>query len=332
MMGGIAASLADAVVVTSDNPRTECPASIVAEIVGGVSGGEIERVRVEVDRAAAIRSAIDSADAGDVVLIAGKGHETEQIVRGEVGDDGRVGLRTLRFDDRAHARDALRARWLRERGVGAGWWNRGRLTEVLGGLSGVWLCGGGDDGCADAPVTGGMRGGRVVLDSREIRGGEVFVAICGKRHDGHAFGVSAVERGAGVVIVDERGDAEAVRATVAAAERRGGGVSVLRVSDSRKALLAMASAWRDVLGEHGTRVIAVAGSNGKTTAKQFVHAGLGVVLAGSAAPASFNNEIGVPMTLLSATPGESYVVCEIGTNARGEIGLLSSVARPEVRW
>jgi len=107
-------------------------------------------------------------------------------------------------------------------------------------------------------------------------------------------------------------------------------VAVLRVADTRRALLAMASAWRDVLCAHGTRVIAIAGSNGKTTAKQLVHAGLGVSLAGTAAPASFNNEIGVPMTLLGTTPGEAYVVCEIGTNAPGEIGMLAGVARPEV--
>jgi UDP-N-acetylmuramoyl-L-alanyl-D-glutamate--2,6-diaminopimelate ligase len=78
IMGQIAADRADAVIVTDDNPRTEDPAAIVRDILAGISGGRAS-VRVEHDRAAAIRSTINAAVAGDVVLIAGKGHEDYQI-------------------------------------------------------------------------------------------------------------------------------------------------------------------------------------------------------------------------------------------------------------
>ena len=81
LMGSAAARLADAVVVTDDNPRSESPYDIVASILGGMR--ERRHVRVEHDRERAIRMAIGEAKAGDIVLIAGKGHETEQIIGAE---------------------------------------------------------------------------------------------------------------------------------------------------------------------------------------------------------------------------------------------------------
>ncbi len=93
-MGEIASRLADRVVVTSDNPRSEDPAAIIAEIVAGTDGNAL----VEPDRAKAIAGALRTASAGDVVVIAGKGHEQGQESGGTV----------LPFDDRDVARDALR--------------------------------------------------------------------------------------------------------------------------------------------------------------------------------------------------------------------------------
>ena len=81
-MGHIAATLADRIVVTSDNPRTEDPAEIASAIVHGIRQANARRYRVELDRAAAIRGAIADACAADVVLLAGKGHETYQELNG----------------------------------------------------------------------------------------------------------------------------------------------------------------------------------------------------------------------------------------------------------
>src|SRR4051795_9070984 len=94
VMGRLASELADVVIVTSDNPRSEDPEAIAAEIVAGAEG----EVEVELDRAAAIGRAVELAQQGDVVLIAGKGAEQGQ----EFAD------RTVPFDDREAARDALR--------------------------------------------------------------------------------------------------------------------------------------------------------------------------------------------------------------------------------
>lgn len=99
LMGEIANRLADLAVVTSDNPRSENPDSIAAEILVGMV--DRNRVQVELDRAAAIFSVIQQASPGDVVVIAGKGHETYQVFAAE----------TKHFDDREVARQALEARF-----------------------------------------------------------------------------------------------------------------------------------------------------------------------------------------------------------------------------
>jgi len=98
LMGAIAARLADAVVVTSDNPRTEDPERILADVVSGIPSGTT--LAVEIDRARAIASAIAAAGPADLVLIAGKGHEDYQI----------LGTTKIHFDDREEAEKALRSR------------------------------------------------------------------------------------------------------------------------------------------------------------------------------------------------------------------------------
>jgi UDP-N-acetylmuramyl tripeptide synthase len=91
-MGRVASNLADEVIVTSDNPRSEDPAAIAAEVAAGLP------VAIELDRRAAIMRAVELARPGDLVLIAGKGHERGQ----QLAD------RTIAFDDREVAREALR--------------------------------------------------------------------------------------------------------------------------------------------------------------------------------------------------------------------------------
>jgi UDP-N-acetylmuramoyl-L-alanyl-D-glutamate--2,6-diaminopimelate ligase len=104
-MGKAAADLADVVVVTSDNPRTERPGEIIGQIIEGIAEPARSRVIVHADRARAIEHAVLSASAGDVVVIAGKGHEAEQIL-----PDGAGGTYRIEFDDRVHAAGALRTR------------------------------------------------------------------------------------------------------------------------------------------------------------------------------------------------------------------------------
>ncbi len=98
-MGRVAASGANVAIITNDNPRSEDPEAIAAEVLGGMHGGRAE-VALELDRRAAIGRALDAAGAGDVVLLAGKGHETTQTTHG----------RSVPFDDRVVVREELGVR------------------------------------------------------------------------------------------------------------------------------------------------------------------------------------------------------------------------------
>jgi len=100
IMGGIAAEYSDYVIVTSDNPRTEDPERILMDIEAGLREKRYSAYELTADRAAAIARAVSMASPGDVVVIAGKGHETYQITKNG----------TIHFDDREVARDAIRER------------------------------------------------------------------------------------------------------------------------------------------------------------------------------------------------------------------------------
>jgi UDP-N-acetylmuramoyl-L-alanyl-D-glutamate--2,6-diaminopimelate ligase len=109
LMGQAAGELSDLVILTSDNPRSEEPLQIMNDVLVGLRRTNTRTI-VEPDRALAIRKAIEEANAGDIVILAGKGHETYQIFRD----------RTIHFDDREVAREALRSFGFTNRGGGAG--------------------------------------------------------------------------------------------------------------------------------------------------------------------------------------------------------------------
>lgn len=164
----------------------------------------------------------------------------------------------------------------------------------------------------------GVRG--VCTDSRSLAPGQAFFAVRGERFDGHSFLEQAAHAGASVLVVED---------APGWSDRAGAGVpAVLRVPDVRAALGGLAHAHRRSLV--GTRVIAVVGSNGKTTTTRLIHSVLSTRLRGSASPKSFNNDIGVPLTILGAHPGDDYLVCEVGTNAPGETAGLARIVEPDI--
>ncbi len=199
-------------------------------------------------------------------------------------------------------------------------WTRGNIKRVVGG---VWLSRGRDPETMDQGVLEG-----VSTDSRSIKCGQVFIALRGERFDGHQFLRSAVEGGAGLLIVDDEASGRAVVGAVCGVGTASD-LYVLRVPDTGRALLKLASAYRRTLER--TRVVGVVGSNGKTTTARLIATVLaGGGLRGTASPKSFNNAVGVPLTILSALPTDQYLICEIGTNAPGEIAMLAEVVRPDV--
>lgn len=156
----------------------------------------------------------------------------------------------------------------------------------------------------------------VTIDSRKARPGQVFVALVGANTDGHRFVNHAARAGCPLAIV-ERTDGQLPA-----------DIGVIRVDSAVDALGRLASAYRR--SAPSLRVVAVTGSCGKTTTVRLIDAVLSQRLRGSASPKSFNNAIGVPLTLLNARPSDNYVVCEVGTNAPGEIEVLARMCEPDV--
>ncbi|MCA9295557.1 MAG: UDP-N-acetylmuramoyl-tripeptide--D-alanyl-D-alanine ligase [Phycisphaerales bacterium] len=162
---------------------------------------------------------------------------------------------------------------------------------------------------------------RLSIDSRGDLTHAVFLALRGDRFDGHDFIPDAIRAGAHAVIIDHDLPQDMMSALPTH-------VAVIQVDDGRRALGRIAHHHRRQMPT--LRVIAITGTAGKTTTKRIVHDILSTSLAGSCAPASFNNDIGVPLTLLAAKPSDKYIVVEVGTNAPGEISALAALVEPDI--
>lgn len=151
-----------------------------------------------------------------------------------------------------------------------------------------------------------------VTDSRQAPPGSLFFALAGATSDGHRFAGDALRRGAAAVVV---------------VPSRFHGHPRIEVDAPIDALAALATDERDAY--RGT-VIGVTGSTGKTTTKDFLASILAQRAPTHASPGSFNNQIGVPLTVLATPQGSRYLVCEIGAGEIGEIRRYCRIARPEI--
>ena len=160
----------------------------------------------------------------------------------------------------------------------------------------------------------------VSTDSRTVAEGELFVALKGPRFDGHHYAVEALAKKAGGVLIEEdqvgdiRWNGYRSRAVIA-------------VKDTLSALGDMARDWRR---KYSTPVVALTGSNGKTTTKEMIAACLGTTFSILKTEGNLNNLIGVPLTLLTLTEKERVVILEMGMNVPGEIRRLAEMAEPDV--
>lgn len=172
-------------------------------------------------------------------------------------------------------------------------------------------------------VRTGSTAERVVTNSREVRTGDVFLALRGPRFDAHDFVPHALEAGAAGVIVERV--PESVR--FAPAGRPTGSGFVVRVPNTGTALLELAGAHRD---RHSARVVGITGSCGKTSTKDMLGFVLSRALETTASPKSFNNHVGVPLSLLDIRASTRAAVIEIGTSGPGEIERLARIVQPDV--
>ena len=195
----------------------------------------------------------------------------------------------------------------------ADFWSHDAFAEIA---QGDWLV---------PPADGAARLVGLGIDSRTLSPGEAFVAIVGERFDGHDFLSDAQAAGATLAIV------ERAVASPPVEQPAESGLALLRVASTVAALQRLAARWRDVLGASGCRIVSVSGSNGKTTTRHLIHHVLTRGgLAGSQSPKSFNNHLGVPLTLLGARAADDFLVAEVGTNRPGEVAQLGAVVRPDI--
>lgn len=298
-MGAIAAHYADLGIVTSDNPRSEEPETIISEVAAGcraaglaecapeeLSAGPTKGFICITDRRTAVHTACALAGPQDIVLLAGKGHEDYQI----------IGAERHFFDDRIEAINGL----LR--------WNLRHLLNAT-------------QGQAQGPA---LAFGNISTDTRALKSGDIFVALAGEKFDGHDYVQTAVAAGAAAVIVQRDVQVPA-------------GTLVVQVADTLQALLDLAAYRRRLLGKNLT-MAAITGSCGKTTVKELVAAifsrhfaeaktGINPVLK---TQGNFNNLVGMPLSLLPVEAGHRAAVLEMGMNHPGEIARLVASADPDI--
>jgi UDP-N-acetylmuramoyl-tripeptide--D-alanyl-D-alanine ligase len=185
-------------------------------------------------------------------------------------------------------------------------WARDAL-EASGALVGAHLCG------ASAAAWSGA-----AIDSRADCAGRLFFALPGEHADGHRFAADAFAAGSPAVVAsDER----------CGRELAARGIPCLVVADTRRAMTDLARAFHRHLE---ARVVAVTGSGGKTTTKEYIRAVLKTKFRVHANPGNLNSLVGVPLSILEADEHCEYLVCEVGANQRGEIDALGDLLHPDV--
>ncbi|MEE9354609.1 MAG: UDP-N-acetylmuramoyl-tripeptide--D-alanyl-D-alanine ligase [Methylococcaceae bacterium] len=150
------------------------------------------------------------------------------------------------------------------------------------------------------------------IDSRQLQRNDLYIAISGEKFDGHDFIAEAEAKGAAACVLSRDVDTNLPK---------------VKVQDTRLALAQIASAWRQ---KFKLQLVGLTGSNGKTTVKEMIASILAVKGNVLATQGNLNNEIGVPLSLLSINDEHEYAVLEMGANHAGEIAFTGSVAQPDI--
>lgn len=166
-----------------------------------------------------------------------------------------------------------------------------------------------------------VRASGCCIDSRGVKEGEIFFALVGERTDGHDYIEGAWQKGASVVIGEK--ERLELRREVRVPE----GKALIRVESGLAAMQTLAQAWRKELG---AKVVAITGSNGKTTTKDMVAAVLSEKYRVHKNLENQNNELGLPMTILNAPENTEVLILEMGMRGLGQIAFLCAIAHPDI--
>jgi UDP-N-acetylmuramoyl-tripeptide--D-alanyl-D-alanine ligase len=162
----------------------------------------------------------------------------------------------------------------------------------------------------------------VSIDSRNITPTDVFVAIVGEVHDGHDFATKVIEQGIQGVVIDKSKAAE-----LPVSKWRDRNIACAAVDDTTRALGDLAAFHRKRMP---ASVIAITGSNGKTTTRKLTTGVVASKFKTLSTQGNYNNDIGLPLTLLRMHAGHTWAVVELGTNSPGEIARLAEICSPDI--
>lgn len=301
LMGKAAATYAHHLILTDDNPRFENPQLIRDAIQAGIEEKFLElptdkRPLLDIipNREEAILTSIQHLQPGDLLLIAGKGHESGQI----------IGDKIYPFDDREKAHMAL-ATFSHKKPASSEkeavpikpLWKRETLLQATAGT-----------------LEEEVFVKNISLDTRHIQEGDLFIAIKGDKFDGHDYIAQAFEKGAACVIADTP---EKIPPEFKS--------KILFVKESFSALYQLAQFARQ---NFQGCCIAVTGSVGKTTTKEMLKTILSAYGKTHASAASHNNHYGVPLTLANLPQDADFCISEVGMNHPGEIAELAALIQP----
>ena len=280
-IGKIVNKLCNKIFVTDDNPRNERPETIRQAIIKHIKKEKVTEIG---NRTLAIHSAIKNSGPKEIILLAGKGHEDTQD----------YGKKKLKISDFKIVKDLKFKKNNNKIEINTQS-NKFLINKIFG-----------------YKITKGFLG--VSIDSKSLKKGNLFVAIKGKKNDGHNFINEAVFKGANNCVISKNFNKISKRKTI-------------KVANTYDFLKKLAISKRNYTN---SKIIAVTGSSGKTSVKDLVANLLKNFGETYFSPKSYNNSYGVPLSLCNLEQCHKFGVFEIGMSKKGEINTLSKIVKPDV--
>ena len=277
LMAKIARDNCKKIYVTDDNPRKENPRNIRSTITRYLKKKDYEEIG---NRGKAIQTALKNSEPNEIIVIAGKGHETQQD----------YGNKIINISDKKIIKKTIIKKIFPKHN-----WNSRILNKIL-----------------KKNINLKFKG--VSINSKEVKKGNLFIAIKGVKKDGHNYISQAIRKGANYCVVSEK---------IKKIKKN----KLIFCKNTINFLNSVASTKRE---ESLAKVIAVTGSTGKTTVKTILGNLLNLFEKTYFSPRSFNNYYGVPISLSNLENYHKYGVFEIGMSKKGEIDQLSKIVKPDI--